>query len=392
MALPLVAGLKKVLGVGSLDDDLRSAITRHKIPAASAMVATAEKTTYAGTFGTRDSASGMLVTTNSIFRIASMTKPITTVAALQLVEREKLTLDEPVSRHLTELENLQVLEGFDKETGKPILRPARKPVTLRRLLTHTSGFAYPTWDENLLRYTEKIGMARVTPLVFEPGTRWEYGTNLDWTGRLVEAVSGQTLEDYFQKNILQPLGMRDTSFILAEEKFERLVGDYSRQADGSLKENPRKPPAPPKSFNGGGGLYSTAPDYVRFMQMILRRGRGDAGQQILRAKTIDMMTSNQTGELGAGRLKSFQPDRSSDVDFHPGFSDRFGFGFLINTSAYDRGRSAGSLAWAGIENTFFWIDPHRGVCAVLLMQFLPFVDAEAVGALRDFERAVYRNL
>jgi CubicO group peptidase (beta-lactamase class C family) len=286
---------------------------------------------------------------------------------------------------------LKVLEGFDK-TGNPVLRAATKPVTLRRLLTHTAGFAYDTWDGNLLRYNQR-GAKGVPPLMSEPGTRWEYGTNLDWTGRLVETVSGQTLEAYFRRNICAPLGMLDTGFILPTEKFDRLVSSYQRQSDGSLKEGPRTPPpVPPKSFNGGGGLYSTAGDYVRFMQMILRRGRSSDRQQILRAETVDMMTSNQIGELSAGKMKSVRPERSSDVDFHPGFSDKFGFGFLINTVAYEGGRSAGSLAWAGLENTFYWIDPRRELCAVLLMQFLPFCDTEAMGVLRDFERAVYGSL
>ena len=139
-------------------------------------------------------------------------------------------------------------------------------------------------------------------------------------------------------------------------------------------------------------MYSTAVDYVRFMQMVLRRGRGSDQQQILRADTVDMMASNRIAELSAGKMKTVRPERSSDVDFHPGFSDKFGFGFLINTVAYEGGRSAGSLAWAGLYNTFYWIDPRRGVCAVVLMQFLPFCDSEAIGLLRDFERAVYTAL
>ena len=362
------------------------------------MVATADRTTYSGAFGKRDSSSGIDVTPGSIFRIASMTKAITSVAALQLVERGTLNLDEPVAKHLPQLSSLQVLSGFDENTGKPELHPAVTPVTLRHLLTHTSGFGYDTWDANLRRYMERGNpvssgtAAPVPPLMTEPGTRWEYGTGLDWTGRLVEAVTGQTLEAYFQGNILQPLGMNDTGFILLPEKFDRLVSGYRRQSDGLLKEDPRTQPTPPKAFNGGGGLYSTAGDYVRFMQMILRRGRGMGKQQILRPETVDRMASNQIGELSAGKMKSSRPDRSSDVDFHPGFTDGFGFGFLINKTAYEGGRSAGSLAWAGLENTFYWIDPKRGICAVLLMQFLPFCDTEAMGALHDFERAVYANL
>jgi methyl acetate hydrolase len=203
-------------------------------------------------------------------------------------------------------------------------------------------------------------------------------------------VSGSTLEQYFQKNILEPLGMRDTGFSVPAEKFDRLVSEYTRQPpSGMLVENPRTLPAPPKAFNGGGGLYSTAGDYVRFMQMILRRGQGPNGAPILQPKTVDMMATNQIGKLRAGKLKTERPNISSDVDFHPGFKDGFGFGFLINSTAYDGRRSAGSLAWGGVANTYFWIDPHKGVAGVLMMQYLPFADQEALAVFSDFERAVY---
>ena len=396
-ALALLFGTRtrSLSAADGLDETLRAAVKRRAIPLAAAMVATASKTLYEGTFGKRDSASGIDATVDSIFRIASMTKPVTAVAAMQLVEQGKLALDEPVAKHLPQLGKLQVLEGFDKATHKPVLRPARKPVLLRHLLTHTSGFVYDNWDANLVRYLKHAALldpdpvAPVDPLMFEPGTRWEYGTSMDWAGRLVEAVSGQTLEEYFQRNILRPLGMKDTSFMVPENKFDRLVNAWQRQGDGSLKESPRTPPAPPKSYNGGGGLNSTPRDYVRFMQMILRRGSAGDGQQVLRPRTVDLMASNRIGGLSAGKLKSVNPENSSDVDFHPGFTDGFGFGFLINRKAYEGGRSAGSLAWAGIRNTFFWIDPRRGICAVLMMQFLPFCDREAMGLLHDFERSVY---
>jgi methyl acetate hydrolase len=377
---------------------LETSLQAHKIPAAVAMAATSGKITYTGAFGKRDSKSGVAVTPESIFIIASMTKPVTSVAAMQLVEQGKLKLDEPASTYIPELGTLQVLHGFDSGTGKPILKPATKPVTLRTLLTHTSGFVYDTWDADLLRYEKESGtssplgtVAPLTPLMFEPGARWQYGTSADWSGRLVETVSGLTLEQYFQKNILGPLGMSDTSFLVPEAKFDRLVSEYSRQQppDGPLSENPRTLPKPPKAFNGGGGLYSTAGDYVRFMQMILRHGRGPNGEQILQPKTVDMMATNQVGELSAGKLKSVRPAISSDVDFHPGFKDGFGFGFLINSTAYEGRRSAGSLAWAGVANTYFWIDPRKGVAGVIMMQFLPFADKEALAVLADFERAVY---
>jgi methyl acetate hydrolase len=380
----------------AIDQTLRSSLQQHKIPACVAMAATAGKTTYSGAFGKRDSASGIDVTPESMFMIASMTKPVTSVAAMQLVEQGKLKLEEPASTYLPELGSLQVLHGFDPKTGKPILKPATKPVTLRTLLTHTSGFAYDTWFADMLRWEKETGtpvqlgqVAPLTPLMFEPGSRWQYGTSADWSGRLVETVSGLTLEQYFQKNILEPLGMHDTSFLVRPEKFDRLVGEYRRQEDGKLVEDPRTLPAAPKAFNGGGGLYSTAGDYVRFMQMILRRGRGPKNEQILQAKTVGMMATNQIGDLSAGKLKTVRPNISSDVDFHPGFKDGFGFGFLINSTAYDGRRSAGSLAWGGIANTYFWIDPSKGVAGVIMMQFLPFADKEALAVLGDFERSVY---
>jgi len=396
LALVLGAQTRRLFGAAGIDETLREGIKRRKIPCVVGMVATPEKITYAGAFGKRDSASGIDVKTDSIFAIASMTKAVTSVAAMQLVERGKLTLDEPVGKHLPELAKLDVLEGFDGE--KPILRPATKPVTLRRLLTHTSGFAYDTWDANMFKYTQRIGgpppnaAPVVTPLIFEPGTRWQYGTSLDWTGKLVETVSGQTLEEYFQANILKPLGMSDTSFIVPAEKFDRLVSTWQRQPDGTLKENPRTLPPPPKFFNGGGGLNSTGPDYIRFTQMILRRGRGPGNEMLLQPKTVDLMASNQIGPARAGILKTSRPALSADVDFHPGATDKFGLGFLINTTAYEGGRSAGSLAWAGVYNTFYWIDPKRHICGVIMMQFLPFVDPEAVGMLHDFEQAVYASL
>jgi len=396
-----VAGARKMRGGTSapraVDEVLREGIEKRGIPAVVAMVTNRRSILYSGAFGTRDAASNMPVDEKSLFAIASMTKAITSTAALQMVEQGKLKLDEPAARHLPELEHLQVIAGFDANTGEPALRPVSKPITLRHLLTHTSGFAYDNWNETLFRYTQKKGTlgAAITnppwPLVFEPGAAWQYGISLDWTSRLVEVASGKPLETYFQENVLKPLGMSDTSYYLKEDKFERLVSGYSRQADGKLQQNPRVLPAPPAMPTGGGGLYSTADDYLRFVQMILGRGSMGAAK-ILHSGTVAQMSRNQIGALTAGKLKSFRPGVSADIDLHPGAQDKWGFGFLINTVAYEGGRSAGSLAWAGINNTFYWIDPHRGLGAVIMMQFLPFVDKQAVGLLGDFERAVYAHL
>jgi CubicO group peptidase (beta-lactamase class C family) len=377
------AGLvPRLLAESAIDEVLRSGIARRKVPAVVAMASTEKETFYRGAFGVRDGG-GTPVTTASIFQIASMTKAVTTVAALQLVEQGKVTLDEPVAKHLPKLEQLDVLEGFDA-AGKPILRPARTPITLKHLLTHTSGLCYDTWDEKMSRYAPKAAPGSVGPLMFEPGARWQYGQGCDWAGRLVETISGMTLEDYFQAKIFRPLGMEDTSYILPAAKFDRVVTRWTRNNGGPLQPADRSMPKPPASFNGGGGLYSTAADYTRFMQMILRKG-----QDILKPKTVESMTVNQIGLATAGKMRSFKPDTSADVDIQPGAAEKWGLGFLINTTAYQGGRAAGSLAWAGLYNTFYWIDPKSSVCAVILMQFLPFVDKEAVGMLNDFERAVY---
>ncbi|HEY7392193.1 MAG TPA: serine hydrolase domain-containing protein [Bryobacteraceae bacterium] len=387
----------RLFGATSLDDTLSGGIQQRMIPAVTATVATADHVLYTGAFGKR-TAEGSAIQPDAIFRIASMTKAVTTTAAMQLVEQGKLSLTGPASQYLPELGNLQVLHGFDS-AGKPILRPAKRQVALHHLMTHTSGFVYAVWDGDLTRYDKATGnsqpagaVAPLTPLMFEPGTQWQYGTGIDWTGKIVEKVSGLTLEQYFQRNILEPLGMKDTTFIFPEAKLDRLASSYRRQSDGALKEEPVTTPVAPKEYNGGGGLFSTAPDYIRFTQMILRKGKSADGKQILQPKTIAMMSANQIGSVNVHKMKSMDPTVSADVDMHPGAADKYTFGFLMNPTAYEGGRSAGSLAWAGVENTFYWIDPRRNVCAVIMMQFFPFVDAQAVGMLHDFEQAVYATL
>ena len=389
-AAALAAGASSRLFAGSsIDAVLRSAVEQAKILAVAAISGTDHSMTYSGAFGTRDASSGLALANDSIFSIASMTKAITSVAAMQLVERGKVTLDEPAFRHVPELGSLQVLEGFDA-AGKPVLRAAAKPVTLRQLLTHTSGFAYDTWHEGMFKLTSaKVDITHI--LAFEPGTKWQYGPSTLWAGRVVEAVSGQNLEQYLQPNVLAPLGMKDTTFVFPKEKFERLVTGYQRQEDGSLTAFPRELPKPPASYRGDGGLYSTTADYLKFTQMILRRGSTADGERILKAKTVELMSANGTGNIAAGRLKSFRPMLSADVDFHPGHDDRYTLGFLMNPDGYPAARSAGSLAWAGLYNTYYWIDPHRGICGVIMMQLLPFADKNAVALLGDFEHAVYAS-
>src|SRR5437763_3828474 len=216
-ALAIAAQPFKLFAASSIDEILRSGAVQRKIPAVVAIAGTVNAVTYTGAFGTRDSTSGIAVAPDSIFAIASMTKAVTSAAAMQLVEQGKMTLDEPASKHLPELGPVQVLDGFDAG-GKPILRPAKKTVTLRQLLTHTSGFSYDTWHEGMFKLTSQPGADATHVIAFEPGTKWQYGMSTFWAGRLVEAVSGMDLEQYLQRNILGPLGMKDTTFVFPKEK------------------------------------------------------------------------------------------------------------------------------------------------------------------------------
>lgn len=368
---------------------------RRGIPAVVAMAVDVNRVLYSGAFGKRDAASDVAVNADSIFQIASMTKPITSVAAMQLVEQGKVALDAPVAKHLPQLANMQVLTGFTS-TGDAILRPAKTQITLRHLLTHTSGISYPMWHPEMSKYAQKAGIgpttiAPVVPLMFEPGTSWQYGYNTDWAGRLVEAISGLTLQQYFRVNILDPLGMKDTEFGVDPKKFDRMVGRYQRTPDGKFQPVPRVQPSAQTDFNGGGGLSSTANDYVKFTRMILRHGVTGINTEILKARTVEMMLKNQIGGLRAGVLKTFSPNVSSAVDTHPGGTDKWGLGFLLQGPGTTGVRAEGSAAWAGIYNTYFWIDPNRAIAGVVMMQYLPFFDKDAVGLLGDFERAVYAS-
>jgi CubicO group peptidase (beta-lactamase class C family) len=382
-----------------VDAVLRRATEAREVPGIVAVAATDKGIFYEGAFGTRDLANGPEMTPDSIFRLASMTKAVTSTAAMQLVEQGRLQLDQPIGNVLPELAAPQVLEGFD-DSGAPRLRPAKRPITLRHLLTHTAGFGYETWDPDLIRYvkvsgtpstsTGKLASLRL-PLVFDPGDRWEYGINIDWAGRAVEAVSGQPLEVYFREHIFAPLGMRDTDYVISSAQQSRLVTVHQRKPDGSPEPTPAPDPPWREFWSGGGGLYSTGRDYLVFLQILLNQGRFN-GAQLLRPETVALMGRNQIGDINAGILKTAMPQRSNDVDFFPGIPCKWGLGYMINTEPGPNGRSAGSLTWAGLYNTYYWIDPQKRVAGVILTQILPFADHKAVRLYGEFESAVYDAL
>ncbi len=402
-AAAFAAGLRRPVfaetaaGAAGIDQALTEAVKSGRVPGVVALAANDKGTIYSGAFGLRSLAQSQAMTVDSVFWIASMTKAVTTAAAMQMVEQGKLKLDQPAGEILPDLASAQVLEGFNA-AGTPQLRPARRPITLRHLLTHTAGYTYDIWNENTGHYEKQAGLpalitckddALKTPLAFDPGDRWEYGINIDFAGKMVEKVSGERLESYFHEHIFGPLGMADTSFKLSPSQRERLVAMHARGADGSLKPIEFEMPQEPEFFMGGGGLYSTGPDYLKFVRMFLNRGSLD-GKTVLRPETVAMMGQNQIGDINVVALKTVQPDSSLDAEFFPGMVKKWGLGFMINTATAPTGRSAGSLAWAGLANTYFWIDPTKNIAGVILMQLLPFVDPGALQTFAEFESRVYR--
>ena len=381
--------------VSQIDAVLRTATSTGQVPGVVALAATDKAIIYEGIFGARRLNGGPAMTRDTVFRIASMVKPITSVAALQLVEEGKLSLDAPVPAIDAALGAPQVLDGFDTG-GRPVLRPAPRPILLRHLLTHTAGFTYRLWDAKAVQYFKAISLlppadrsnAPRAPLMFDPGERWQYGPNIDWVGRIVEWISGERLDVYLRKHIFDPLGMKDTAFVISPEQSAREATLHRREPDGSLKPQPTEKQTPRQSFSGGGGIYSTAPDYLTFIRMLMLGGSLD-GERILRPDTVALMGQNQIGKIEAGVLKTTTPALSNNVDFFPGISLKWGFGHMINMQDGPDGRSAGSLTWAGLFNTYYWIDPVRRVSAVFMTQVLPFADDRTVRTYRRFERGIY---
>ena len=374
-----------------IDALLASSVEAGRIPGVIAIAATADEIIYEGAAGFRDIESNTEMTVDTITQIASMTKAITSVAVMQLVEQGKVKLDSPVGDYLPQMKEAEVLEGFDADNN-PILRPAKTAVTVHQLLTHTSGFVYEIWNENAARYASsghtEGGNFLEAPLAFDPGTKWEYGISTDILGVLVEVVSEQSLNEYFREHIFNPLGMSDSYYIVPEEKLKRLATAYSKSEQGELTPIPYSRPTG-EFFSGGGGLRSTASDYVRFLQVILNGGELD-GVRVLSTASVNLMSQNHIGDLeAADSVSSSNPGVSNDFDFMPDSADKFGLGFLINTDPIPGGRPAGSLAWAGLYNSYYWIDTENDICGVLITQILPFFDAEVLALLNEFETAVY---
>lgn len=382
-----------------VDSILRDAVSKGHVPGVVAAVTDRDDTIYEGGLGERVLGGGEAMTPDTVVWIASMTKAITGVAAMQLVEQGELELDEPVARWAPPLGEVEVLTGFGDD-GVPITRPPARPVTLRHLLTHTAGYAYELWNPAIVRYQEALGLpaliscenaALETPLVFDPGERWEYGIGIDWVGKIVEAVSGRRLGSYLRENVFEPLGMRDTAFRVTSAMRSRLAKVHQRGDDGALSPLDLEMPQEPEFESGGAGLYSTAGDYLELVRLMLNAGEAH-GEQILARETVAMMSRNQMGDCRVCRLETVMPHLTKDAEFFPGMPKSWGLTFMINEEDAPTGRSAGSLAWAGLANSYYWIDQKKGIGGVYLTQILPFGDERSLPLYYAFETAVYESL
>ena len=381
-----------------VDALLQSAVTNGDVPGVVALATTRDGTVYEGGFGERVLGGGAAMSPDTVVWIASMTKAITGTAAMQLVEQGRLELDRPASDVVPALAEVEVLDGFD-DAGQPITRPPARPITLRHLLTHTAGFAYEIWQEPIIRHQEAKGIPGIiscqeaalrTPLLFDPGERWEYGINLDWAGKMVEATSGQKLGAYMKANIFEPLEMHDTAFKITADMRRRLAKIHQRGDDDRLEPlHDLEIPQEPEFEMGGGGLYSTAGDYLKFVRMMLNEGKSDKGEAVLKPATVAEMSKNAMGESKVCLLKTAAPPFSNDAEFFPGIDKQWGLSFMINNAEAPTGRSPGSLAWAGLANTYYWIDQKKGVGGVYATQVLPFADVKSLPLFYAFESAVY---
>ena len=397
------AGLKPAFATpnrfGAVDKALHRAVEERDVAGVVAIGATPNGIAFEGAYGKANIHQGTSMATDTVFWLLSMTKAITATACMQLIEQGRLRLDQTAGDILPQLASPKVLEGFDAD-GKPRLRPTKRPITVRHLLTHTSGYTYANWSEALTRYEQVTGLPDIAtlrnaafdaPLEFDPGDRWEYGISMDWVGKLVEEVSNQSLEIYFRENIFQPLGMKDSGFLIGSEQKRRVATLFNRQPDGTLAPAPFEMPQRPEFFTGGGGAFSTPQDYMRFLRALLNGG-SLGGVHILRPQTVAMMMVNQIGELNVREMRTAHPEFSNSFDQFPAQPHKWGLSFDINEQPGPNGRSAGSISWAGLLNCYFWLDPVKKVTGAMFTQILPFFDAKVTSLYGEFERGLYNGL
>jgi CubicO group peptidase (beta-lactamase class C family) len=387
-----VAAQNRLASSAEIDAYLAGVVSDTRIPGLVGLAVEADGIVYLGAFGRQAVANDVPMATDTIFRLASMTKPVTSVAVMMLVQEGDLALDDPVSQYLPAFEDKQVIETFNPADKTYTTRPAATPMTVRHLLTHTSGLGYAFSNTTLAQLAPPGPGASVAglPLLHDPGTRWTYGESTRVLGTLVEELSGQPLDEFLAERIFVPLGMSDTSYRVSAPKTSRVATVHLTTPEG-LVETPNTAEISSPVY-GDGGLHSTAADYAKFIQLFLNDGRAPNGTRLLSEATVRLMGQNHTGSVRVEQQPAALPALTEPFPLGAG-RDTFGLGFQI-TGAHDDplSRSPGSMSWAGIFNTQFWIDPERGVGGVLLMQYLPFYDTAAIETLQGFERRVYQGL
>lgn len=365
------------------------------VPGVSAVVTDRDGNLYEGAAGRRSLAADDPMTTDTVCAIFSTTKALTGTACLQLVEDGTLDLDAPAKQYAPALGDVQVLDGF-AEDGSPILRAPKRDITTRMLLVHTAGFGYDFFNERYNRLAEEHGQPSVitsshaainTPLLFDPGERWEYGSNIDWAGQVVEGITGRRLGEVFKDRILDPLGMSDTAFTMTDDMRARRATMHQRGDDGVLTPlSDFELPQDPEVQMGGHALYSTALDYAKFIRMWLNDGAG-----VLQPETVAMAAQNHLGDMKIKALPGVIPSLSNEAEFFPGMPKSWALTFMINDEPAPTGRPAGALARAGLANLYYWIDRENGIGGFWATQILPFADPPSVVGYLDLETAAYEH-
>lgn len=371
-----------------------------RVPGVVAMVTDRKQDIYSGAAGDRRLGDGAM-SEDTVFAIFSTTKAIAGTTALQCVEEGLLDLDAPARDYVPAIGKLQVLDGFDS-AGKPMLRAPKSDVTTRQLMLHTGGFGYDFFNEKYRRMAEEHGQPSIvaatraaieTPLLFDPGEKWEYGSNIDWVGQVVEAIRGKRLGEVMRERIFAQLGMQEIAFTRTPSMKERSATIHARTADGGLSPmDGFELPDNPEVDMGGHGLYATIPEYMKFIRMWLNDGDGPYGR-VLKPETVAWAVRNGLQEhQKVGMLPGVIASLSNDAEFFPGLKKSWSYTFMVNDEEAPTGRPAGAIGWAGLANSFYWIDRQNGVGGYWATQILPFGDPVSFGGYLDFETAVYQTV
>ena len=376
----------------NIDKVLTDAVAAQDVPFVVAMSANANGITYSGSAGY--AAERSAASEDTVFRIFSATKAVGSVAAMILIDRGKMTMDTPVADILSDWSKLQVLDGWDGDT--PILRAPKTLATIRHLATHRSGLEYEFWNADVAKYLEMTDQPPVLtgtkaglnyPLMFDPGERWGYGVSIDWLGQVVEAVDGRRIDQFCSEEIFAPLGMSDTVFE-PDAIADRLAGVQIRGEDGKFGPFELSPPPNPEVYGMGHCLFSTAPDYLKFLRMILNDGALNGNRLLSEAASAAMLENQMEGKLFE-RMVTVAPPVTADVVLPEGTTHSFA---AVRFEADVPGRrKAGSQSWAGVLNTHYWVDPASDVAGLIFTQSLPFVEEPYMRTYEAFETAVYAS-